>query len=207
MKRHILSTLLLLATYSSAQEVTIAVHRVKVSPNARIELNLEGNIMLEHWDSPALEIQVKTVSSGTVLGLSNHDERSPYDITVEGTESALVVNPARRESAWVVGVTTLKEKYLHSVHIPRNVDVIVKTVKGKVMVNGSFTRLQIRNEHGQTQLNFNPALIKFLSCETFDGQIILDDQIQEEHYTLLGKGNLVYQIISKDGSIVLSTGK
>lgn len=39
------------------------------------------------------------------------------------------------------------------------------------------------------------------------GCIIVDDQTQDDHYTLIGKGDLVYQIISKDGPIVLSTGR
>ena len=206
MKQSIIITLLLLATGSPAQDTIIAVHSAKVSPNARVEINLEGSIMLENWDSQSLEIRLSVISHGQVLGLSNHDERQPYDITVEGSDSALVVNPAGRGAAWVIGVSTIRETYLHSVHIPRNVDVIVNTSEGQVMVNGSFASLQIRNEHGKTRVNVNPSFIKFLTCETFDGKIVLDDQLQDEHYTFLGKGDLVYQIITKDGSIVVSTG-
>lgn len=207
MKQRLLIMLLALATYSFAQDTTDTIHRVKLNPNARVELNLEGTILLESWDTQALEIRLKTVRKGFVWGLTNNGQRTPYDITIEGADSAVVVNPISRKVTWSIGISTLSEKLINSVHIPRNVDVFLRTREGTVMVNGSFSTLQIRNESGQTQLNVNPAFMKFLSCETFDGRIIVDDQRQEDHYTLVGDGNLVYQIISDEGDIAVSTDR
>ena len=153
-------------------------------------------------DLPAL-VELQNVSSPdqpTTLAMQEFRERNRKPDLAFGRVVA-------EQGGRVVGISTLKEHHLHSVHIPRNATVVVNTNRGNVMVRGSFATLEINNEHGQTEINLNPELIRVLSTETNNGQIHFDNKVLKSHYSMIGTGQLVYRVTSDDGLILVSTSE
>ena len=168
-----------------------------------VHIKLEGKIILENTTSSKMIIDYSSEKSGHIIGLSNEEEIKPYNIVSRLDGDEVIIQSVKREKMWSIGINTYNEKNIHYLHIPSNINIIIETHLGDVSINGNFPFIKVNNVEGNTAVSTKRNSYKFIECVSKEGNVDLNDEETGKKLTLLGNGNKVIIVNSKEGEIDL----
>jgi hypothetical protein len=177
-------------------------HYFSVGKNAKINIDLEGEIVINSWDLDRAEIIVETIVSGKLWGFQfNRQSRKNYDVLIKDDGEKIVIKKKPRKLSFIIGISTLKEKYRHYIHLPRTSQISVSTKEAEIFINGNFRFLDLHNQKGESDVRIDRNKLKFLGCQSEKGRISVNGSRKDKQFKFHGPGNSVYTVTSDEGKI------
>lgn len=177
-------------------------HYFSVGKNAKINIDLEGEIVINSWDLDRAEIIVETILSGKLWGFQfNRQGRKNYDVLIKDDGEKIVIKKKPRKLSFIIGISSLKERYRHYIHLPRTSQISVSTSEAEISINGNFKFFDLNNKKGESDVRIDRNKLKFLGCLTEKGSISVNGSRKDKQFKFYGPGDSVYTITSDGGKI------
>jgi len=192
----------------TAQEMNTKKHTIPLKTIKKIRIDLEGAIILNSWSIPKGEIDVEITVSGFHWAIGGGKKsKKNYDVDIQELEDMIHIKKKKVRSYPSVGISHLRTIYRHIIHLPENMDIVIRSKDANVLVNGNFRSLDIENEEGTSRLEIHREKIKFLECLNLNGLVAVNDSLFDMKYRLLGEGDQVYSVTTTEGEIALVLAK
>jgi len=206
MKQMSLGLILFMVTGSALMAKDTAVNLTIPSEDVnRVFLNVEGLIFLENSADMDIHIEVSTEIQGEVHGFSNHESIPRYEVETTLDENILMITPKTRTPQWSVGFSTRSETHIHTIQIPRDMNVEILSRDSKVAVQGEYRTLAVLNHRGEIETTIPDKSLRYLKCTTETGAIKVNENVVESGFTYADSGNYVVELNTSSGSITITS--
>jgi hypothetical protein len=122
--------------------VTLAI----AAPSPRVNIGLQGDVILHSWNEPRIEVRATDETTGRVLGYSNQKARGAYAVTIRSADSGIVIIPRERPAPVAIGYSSVKDRQQHDVYLPSTARVCVSAGYSSLEVRGTFDLLEVRRD-------------------------------------------------------------
>jgi hypothetical protein len=197
--------ILLCCLTAEAYECITKDHSIPLQKDSAVDIELEGEIILNSWDFPRMDVKVETVITGKVWGIEgNRSGRRKYDVIIQKNGPGVVITGKPIPFTFTIGISTLDVKYRHFITVPRDTKISISTSKGNIVANGSFMMLDLESKKGKCKIKLAKEQIKFLNCSSPEGEIVVNGTRKDNHFKMSGSGSDICNVTTKQGKIDIS---
>jgi len=197
--------ILLCCLAASAYECITKDHSIPLQKDATVDIELEGEIILNSWDFSRMDIKVETVITGRVLGIeSNRSGRRKYDVIIQKNGPGVVITGKPKPFTLTIGISTLEVKHRHFITVPGDAKISIRSTQGNIIANGSFRMLDLESKKGKCKIKLAKDQIKFLNCSSPEGEIVVNGSRKDKHFEMSGIGSDSCIVTTRDGKIDIS---
>ncbi|GEM_PF-2167641 len=186
-----------------SQQINTKTYSTAVDKATTVLIELEGDIIINSWDLPKIDVKVESVVTGRVWGYSNIKKRGDYNVCIENSGGMVIVRPVPRKRIYTIGISTIRESNTHYIYLPSSAKVVVHSQRGRISVNGIFDSMDIENCSGSVELKIIKSRVRFVGCSAVSGKVLINGSNEGKRFKLIGTGNSVYTINSDTGDIVI----
>jgi hypothetical protein len=180
-------------------------HSVSLQKDAAVDIELEGEIILNSWDFSHMDIKVETVITGKVWGIEgNRSGRRKYDVIIQKKGPGVVITGKPKPFTFTIGISTLEVKHRHFITVPGDAKISIRSTKGDIVVIGSFRMLDLENKKGKCKVKLAKEQIKFLNCSSTAGKIVVNGSKRDNHFKMSGSGSDICTVTTTQGKIDVS---
>jgi hypothetical protein len=147
--------LLFAASVSHAQTSRLDTSTVTLAiavPFPKVDIGLQGDVILHSWNEPRIEVRATDEITGRVLGYSNEKARGAYAVTIRSAASGIVITPRERPAPIALGYSSLKDRLQHDVYLPSTARVCVSDGYSSLRIRGTFDLLEVRKDGSSPRL-------------------------------------------------------
>jgi hypothetical protein len=147
--RHSATLLIFAASVSQAQTSRLDTSTVTLAiaaPSPRVNIGLQGDVILHSWNEPRIEVRATDETTGRVLGYSNEKSRGGYAVTIRNADSGIVIIPRERPAPVAIGYSSVKDRLRHDVYLPSTARICVGDGYSSLEVRGTFDLLEVRKD-------------------------------------------------------------
>lgn len=197
--------ILLCCLTATAYECITKDHSIPLQKDAAVDIELEGEIILNSWDFSRMDIKVETVITGKVWGIEgNRAGKRKYDVIIQKNGPGVVITGKPKPFTFTIGISTLGVKYRHFITVPKDAKISICTTKGNIVANGSFRVLDLESKKGKCKVKLAKEQINFLNSSSTEGEIVVNGTRKDNHFNMFGSGSDICTITTKQGKIDIS---
>ena len=180
-------------------------HSIPLQKDAAVDIELEGEIILNSWDFSRMDLKVETVITGKVWGIEgNRSGRRKYDVIIQKNGPGVVITGKPNPFTFTIGISTLEVKHRHFITVPRDAKISIRSTKGNIVAKGSFRMLDLESKKGKCKVQLAKEQIKFLNCSSTEGKIIVNGTREDPNFKMSGSGSDICTVTTKEGKIDVS---
>jgi len=180
-------------------------HSIPLQKDAAVDIELEGEIILDSWDFSRMEIKVETVITGKVWGIEgNRSGKRKYDVIIQKNGPGVVITGKPKPFTFAIGISTLDVKHRHFITVPKDAKLSIHSTKGNIVANGSFRMLDLESKKGKCKVKLAKNQIKFLNCSSTEGKIVVNGNEKDTHFKMSGNGSDICTVTTTQGKIDVS---
>jgi len=197
--------ILLCCLTAAAYECFTKDHSIPVQKDAAVDIELEGEIILNSWDFSRMDLKVETVITGKVWGIEgNRSSRRKYDVIIQKNGPGVVITGLPKPFTFTIGISTLEVKHRHFITVPGDAKISIRSTEGNIVAQGSFRMLDLESKKGKCKVKLSKEQIKFLDCSSPQGEIVVNGTRKDPHFKMSGSGSDICTVTTKEGKIDIS---
>jgi hypothetical protein len=197
--------ILLFCLTAAAYERITKDHSIPLQKDAAVDIELEGEIILNSWDFSRMDLKVETVITGKVWGIEgNRSGRRKYDVIIQKNGPGVVITGKPKPFTFTIGISTLEVKNRHFITVPADAKISIRSKKGNIVANGSFRMLDLESKKGKCKVKLAKEKIKFLDCSSTEGEIVVNGTKKDTNFKMSGSGSDSCIVATREGKINVS---
>lgn len=190
---------------AAAYECISKDHSIPLQKEAAVDIELEGEIILNSWDFSRMDLKVETVITGKVWGIEgNRSGRRKYDVIIQKNGPGVVITGKPKPFTFTIGISTLEVTHRHFITVPKDAKISIRSRRGNIVANGSYRMLDLESKKGKCKIKLAKEQIRFLNCSSTEGEIAVNGIKKDTHFKMSGSGSDICTVTTKEGKIDVS---